>query len=524
MFRRPAGLNGMTGQTNLGELVPRDIPPDRLWQIEIGEAGTVREVTFGAFHDGTDGFAGDLRARGLSRGDRIGILAGNCAEFHMAFVGIMRAGMTAVPINFRLPKATVEHILDDADIRFAFADADRVALLDDRPHGRIDDPGPRTSPSGAGIPESPAMAEDEIATILYTSGSSGPPKGVPLTHGGYCWAAGVLAGAMPPMAGKRMLVAAPLYHMNGLLQGLLMSAAGGTVALMRRFDAAGFLEAAARHHCNIVTCIPTMLALASRETETLARLDLSSVEMVILGSAPVGEPLFARAGEIFPGAVISNTWGTTEGSPVVFGPHPEGKAKPRLSVGYPLREAEIRLVGGPNGDEGVIWVKSRAVMPGYLNLPEETDRRLRDGWYDTGDIMRRDAEKFYYFVGRADDMFVCGGENVYPGEVERMLEAHPGIAQASVVPLADEIKGEVPVAYVVPLPGRDLAEEEIKAFALDHGPAYRHPRFVGILDALPLGGTNKVDRTGLIRRAAQEFGPMRRARYADSPGRQEQPA
>ena len=514
----------MTSIANLGELVPRDVPRNRLWQIEVAESGAVREVTFGAFHDGADRFAGELRARGFVRGDRIGILAGNRAEYHMAYVGIMRAGMTAVPINFRLPRATVDHIIDDAGIRFAFADAARAGLLGERPQARIEDVPLRPSPRGAAAPGAPEMGDDEIATILYTSGSSGRPKGVPLTHGGYCWAAGVLAGAMPPMAGKRMLVAAPLYHMNGLLQGLLMNASGGTVVLMRGFHAARYLEAAAGHRCNIVTSIPTMLALASRETEVLERLDLSCVEMVIMGSAPAGEPLFDRAGEMFPKAVISNTWGTTEGSPVVFGPHPEGKAKPKLSVGYPLREAKIRLVGGKDDTEGVIWVKSRAVMPAYLNLPEETAACLHDGWYDTGDIMRRDAEGFYYFVGRADDMFVCGGENVFPGEVERMLEAHPRIAQASAVPLADEIKGHVPVAYVVPAPGCGLAEDEVKAYALAHGPAYRHPRFVGVLDALPLGGTNKVDRAGLTLRAAREFGPARRARYAGPQPQEEQSA
>ncbi|MCW5770069.1 MAG: long-chain fatty acid--CoA ligase, partial [Rhodospirillaceae bacterium] len=221
-----------------------------------------------------------------------------------------------------------------------------------------------------------------------------------------------------------------------------------------------------------------------------------------------------RAKEMFPKAVVSNTWGTTEGSPVVFGPHPERKPKPKLAVGYPMPQAEIKLVGGPNENEGVIWVRSRAVMPGYLNLPAESAKRLHDGWYDTGDVMRRDAEGFYYFLRRADDMFVCGGENVYPAEVERLLEAHPEVAQASVLPLDDEIKGQVPVAYVVAAPGTAPTEDAIKQYALANGPAYQHPRFVAFVEALPLAGTNKIDRAALTARAAEEFGAARSARNA----------
>ncbi|MEJ8570495.1 class I adenylate-forming enzyme family protein [Microbaculum marinum] len=506
----------MSAPHNFGELIPRDAPADRIWQVEVAGDDSHREITLGAFHPAADAVARGLVAQGLTRGERVGILAANSAEYLIAFFGIVRAGLVAVPINYKLPAATVAEILDDADVRFVFADAERAGQAAGWPVVRLDDEASWSAFADPGSFDSPEMGDDETALILYTSGSSGRPKGVPLTHGGYVWAAHVLSGSMPPMEGKRMLVAAPLYHMNGLLQSTLMSMSGGTVVLMRRFDPRGYLEAAARHRCDIVTAVPTMLALAVREKEALATLDLSPVKLVIMGSAPVSEALFAEAGRVFPAAMISNTWGTTEGSPVVFGPHPEGKPKPRLAVGYPLPEAEIRLVGGNSEDEGVIWVRSRAVMPGYLNLPEESARRLHDGWYDTGDIMRRDADGFYYFVGRADDMFVCGGENVYPTEVERLLESHPGIAQASVVPLEDEIKGMVPVAYVVPASGAGLTEDEVKAFALKEGPAYRHPRHVAFVDALPLAGTNKVDRQSLTIRAAEEFGAAQRARRAST--------
>ena len=144
-------------------------------------------------------------------------------------------------------------------------------------------------------------------------------------------------------------------------------------------------------------------------------------------------------------------------------------------------------------------------MPGYLNRPEETEKSIKDGWYNTGDIMRRDEAGFIFFVGRADDMFVCGGENIYPAEVERLLEKHPGIAQAAVIPIPDEIKQHIPVAFVVAKPNAAPTVDEIKQFALANGPAYQHPRFVAVLAELPLAGTNKIDRRALFAHAEANF-------------------
>ena len=159
---------------------------------------------------------------------------------------------------------------------------------------------------------------------------------------------------------------------------------------------------------------------------------------------------------------------------------------------------------GHDAEEGVLWQRTPANMSGYLGMPERTREVLTaDGWYISGDVFRRDADGAYFFVGRADDMFVCGGENVFPGEVEHLLEQHPDIAQACVVPVPDEIKGEKPFAFVVLKPGSTLTEDDIKSYALEQGPAYQHPRRVCFVDALPLAGPNKVDRKGLKQKAAE---------------------
>ena len=495
----------MTTRRNLGEVIPRDAAPAATWLVEIAPDGAVREISFAQFHAQADAVARGLLARGVARGAGVGLLAANRAEYLIAFVGIMRAGMVAVPINFKLPRETIAHIEQDARLALVLVDGERQALVGDVPSVRFDDAAAWSDFLVTGPHASPDMRDDEFAVVLYTSGSTGRPKGVPLTHGSYLWGVDLLVATGPPMRGKRVLVAAPFFHMNGLLMAILTAVAGGTVVLLTRFSGRAYLEAAASQHCQVLTSVPTMLALAAKETETIERLDLSHVEAIFTGSAPSTDALFDRVAAMFPNARVMNGYGTTETGPLVFGAHPEGKPRPKLSLGYPVPQIEWKLVGGPSENEGVLWLRTRLLMPGYLNLPEATARRVEDGWYNTSDGMRRDADGFFFFVGRDDDMFVCGGENIYPNEVEKMLERHPAVAQCAVVPLADEIKGQLPVAYIVPRAGTSPSVDEIKQYALAHAPAYQHPRFVAFVDQLPLAGTNKVDRRALIEDAAARF-------------------
>jgi uncharacterized protein (TIGR00369 family) len=181
----------------------------------------------------------------------------------------------------------------------------------------------------------------------------------------------------------------------------------------------------------------------------------------------------------------------------------DGRPRPPLSLGYPLADISCKLVDGPSDDDGILALRTRALLSGYLNLPAATASRMRDGWYLTGDVMRRDANGFYFFVGRADDMFVCGGENIYPGEIEKMLERHSAVAQVIVVAAPHEIKGQIPIAFVVPRPGTTPTAAEVKEYAIANGPAYAHPRFVEFVERLPVAGTEKIDRTALTAEAAR---------------------
>ena len=246
-----------------------------------------------------------------------------------------------------------------------------------------------------------------------------------------------------------------------------------------------------------------MIAMMLRERELLARTDLSCVRRVSMGSAPLTQSLIDQVRSVFPKAQIVNGYGTTEIGPIVFGPHPDGVKQPELSPGCAHRAVQLRLVrdGREVADEGALEARCGALMTHYHKLPEATAKSMTaDGYYRTGDVFRRDENGFFFFVGREDDMFVCGGENIFPGDVEKMLERHPAIHQAAVIPVPDELKGHKPIAFVVRTSNAVLDEDAVKAYALANAPAYQHPRRVIFVDEMPLAGTNKIDKRALAQR------------------------
>ncbi|MER1967766.1 class I adenylate-forming enzyme family protein [Castellaniella sp. GW247-6E4] len=482
---------------NLGGMIAPQVEAAQPWLIEVASDGAERVFDFGDLHRAAAGVALALRARGLAPNARVGIIGLNCAEYLLSYYGIMQAGLCAVPIGYKLAQDTVEHIVEDAEVELLYADAAWAERLEGKvPVLPLDDRAAWWAHLHQGPFDIAQVQARDPATILYTSGSTGTPKGVPLTHGAYIWTldrVSVNGGEFIRRTAARVITAAPLSHMNALFLAKTVTAYGGTLVLMTHFDARAFLESCMRHRCAVVTAVPTMLALCARETATIARLDLGAVQSVAVGSAPLTGALCEQIAAIFPHATVQNGWGTTETGPAVFGPHPEGIDRPPLSLGYPLQGVEVRLEGG-TGDEGELYVRNGAIMPGYLNRDDETRKRLKDGWYRTGDVMRRDAHGFFYFVGRTDDMFVCGGENMYPGEIELLLEKHPGVAQAAVVPVPDQIKGQVPAAFIVRRPGSTVSGDDLKQFALSNGPAYQYPRFICFIDEMPLSAANKIDK------------------------------
>ncbi len=495
---------------NLGRSFAAAASPDKIAIIDLSDHERPIELSYRDFDAECDAVARGLQRIGLRRGDRVGILSLNRYEALAAFFGTMRAGMVTVPISFKLPPDVVEYIVGDAGLKAILHDRARAPLcppelpridLDDRSaYAAFKDTGPfdTVEPQGR-----------ELGMILYTSGSTGRPKGVLLSHESQRWSIERNLALNGDMTHHRYIVAAPMFHMNATISVKIALAGGASIVLLPGFDARLYARAIERFRVTWLTSVPTMLALVARERELVAKLDLSSVERVTMGSAPLTQALVDKVQALFPKAAINNSYGTTEAGPTPFGPHPDGLPRPAIAAGYPHPGMEVELREGPSADEGVLYMRSPMCMEGYNNLPEKTAEVMQDGWYRSGDIMRRDADGFYYFLGRADDMFVVGGENVWPGEIERLVERVPGVHQALVVPVADEIKGALPFAFVVKQPGAVLDEAAIKAYTIANGPAFAHPRFVEFIEVVPLAPTNKPDRRRLTAEAERLAGARR---------------
>ena len=477
---------------NLGALFDPELGGDNPALIDCLDWDAPRHYSHRDIDDAANACARGLMGRGLVAGDAVAILSANRAEFLIAYLGILRAGMAAVPIGYKFPGELVDYILGDSSSKYVICDGARRDLFSvDLPVTDFDSSGEEAFEAllEPGPFEAVRPGEEDVAMVLYTSGSTGRPKGVPLTQNGHLWA---LRGRMGgwPYNHHRMLVAAPLYHMNALCTLLFGHGASTLTVLMPEFDARKYLQAIERFKCTWITSVPTMLAMSFMEEDLLESLDLSSVSIVRMGSAPVSPKLWSRVEEVFPGANIMNGYGTTEAGPMVLGAVP-GKVVPPMSSGFQVAGVDLKLIdqNGNEAEEGVLWQRTPANTLGYLNLPEKTAEVITpDGWYNSGDVFRREPDGAYYFVGRDDDMFVCGGENIYPGEVESTLVSHEGVAQSCVVPVPDDIKGEKPIAFVVRRLGATVSEDDLKQHALARAPAYQHPRMVIFMDELPLAG------------------------------------
>jgi long-chain acyl-CoA synthetase len=462
-------------------------------------------TTYGELRDQLARMRGGLAARGIAPGDRVAILADNNWYFVSAYLAVLGAGAVAVPLNPQSPPAEIERELVATGARLTLvgpsgrkvAEAvDRSALADDE--GVVDvadllaaDPAPIVE-----------RAPDDVAVLLFTSGTVGAPRPAMLTHGNLTANLDqVLANpARPYGAGEVALAVLPLFHVFGLnaVLGLTLRV-GGAVVLVERFDPNSTLAAVAEHGVTVLSGVPTMWA-AWAEVRDVDPGSLASVLDAVSGAAPL-DPTIRRAVRDRLGLDLAEGYGLTEASPAVTSGR--GHDAPDGSIGVPLPGIEVRLVDTEGqdalvGDPGEIWVRGPNVFAGYWNDPEATAAALTsDGWLRTGDTAVVDDDGFLWLVDRTKDVIIVSGFNVFPGEVEDVLALHPAVEAAAAVGVPDPRSGEAVRAYVVVRDGADVDEQSLLEHSCRHLARYKCPSSFVFVDELPRGVTGKLLRRAL---------------------------
>ena len=352
------------------------------------------------------------------------------------------------------------------------------------------------------------LGDDAQAFQPYTSGSTGRPKGAIMTHRGMLWYLDHNQRHWPARSDDRGCVALPLFHKNAL-RGTVkpMLYAGGSFVLMPGFAPKPYMETLARYRCTFSRGVAAVFTMVLDHRDVLDTLDLSALRAMSIGSAVVPPELLAAVERALPHVKMSESYGLTEGGSPFRAPL-DGRSVPRGSVGVLAPDTEVKLIdelGRPHPSDGELMIRSPYVCLGYHNQPEVTAAKLVDGWLRTGDVFHRGSDGFYFFRSRVDDMFSCGGENVYPKEVENVLFTHPDVADAVVAPVPHGVKGFVPAAMVIARSGAEVSADDLKRHCLAGGPAYAHPRFIAIVPRLPLNGAGKIDRAAVRRELAAAY-------------------
>jgi acyl-CoA synthetase (AMP-forming)/AMP-acid ligase II len=453
-------------------------------------------------------FAAFLAARGSGAGERVGILLPNLPEFVVAYFGAIAAGAVAVPVNYRLAASEVGYILSDCSAAVVVTTLEKYGRIAGESRcGKVADwllvdgdaPGARSFEGALSRETLPAPAPcspDDVASLLYTSGTTGFPKGAMITHANILFNVASCRATLGYREDDVGLITLPLFHVTGLHSQLVaLLACGGTVILQREYETRRMLEMIARHRATALFLVPAIYKLLTIRPDLL-EFDLSTVRIAAYGGAPMDPETIRTLNRILP-AELHNCYGLTECSSLgtVL---PSALALSRAdSVGFPVPglEAQVRSPEGevlPADRAGELYLRGPNIVKGYFGDPAKTKAALGDGWLRTGDVARIDAEGLVYILDRAKDMINRGGEKVYGLEVENVLYALPGVAEAAVFGIPHPIFGEVPAAAVVPMPGASLDPEAIRESCRSRLADFKVPVEVRIVEQLPRNPGGKV--------------------------------
>jgi len=418
--------------------------------------------------------------------------------------GIARARHCAVPINFKIPQEQIDFCFSDSGAELAFCDKQFAHLV----------------PSGVSVIEfdsdqytqflnfdaysMPEINPEYDVNIMYTSGTTSKPKGVVTTYAARMWA--ITRGSSQPNTEIQIhpatstISVSPYYHLAGLndLEFSIYYSyhLSSTIVIMPTFNAREYLQLAAKYQSTTLKMVAPMMGMILQEQDLLDQLDFSVVTRISLTSSAAPKKMQDDIKVYFKNASIENPYGLTETGPLFAQVHPYGIPRPATSVGFPVPGIKIRL-----DENGVLQVKSPALMKGYHNRPE-INSFTEDGYFITGDMFRVNKYGFYFYIGRNDDMFKSGGEKIYPSEIEEVIDKHPAVAMSCVVGIPDDIKGHKPYAVVALKPGTTTTNHELKQFAIDRVASYQIPREVWIVEMLPRTNIGKIDRQAVVRMVA----------------------
>jgi long-chain acyl-CoA synthetase len=446
--------------------------------------------------------AGLLAERGVQPGDRVGILLPNVPHWAVIYFGVLRAGAVAVPMNPLLKEREVAYYLSDSGAKLIFAwhgfldEAQAGAKLADA-ELQVVDPADFQALLQSSTPVAGVVDRDpqDTAVVLYTSGTTGQPKGAELTHLNISRNVELVVDDLLSLTSDDVIFGGlPLFHVFGQTAALNAAvAAGATLTLLPRFEPTKALEVLARDKVTVFEAVPTMFVALLNHPER-ASYDVSGIRVCVTGGSAMPVEVM-RGFEEALGCVILEGYGLSETSPLASCNLP-GKRKPG-SIGTPVSGVQFRLVDDEGndvapGDVGEIAIKGHNVMKGYWNKPDATAAAIKDGWFHTGDVARKDEEGFYFIVDRKKDLVIRGGYNVYPREIEEVFYEHPAVAEVAVIGFAHDELGEEIGAVVALKPGAATDAAELQAFVKDKVAAYKYPRRVELVDALPKGPTGKI--------------------------------
>jgi len=467
--------------------------------------------------------AASMARLGIGKGDRVGLLQVNCPACMEVYFAVTRLGAIYIPLNFRAKADELSYMINNSGTKLVFVGErylEMVASIRPRFTGEVMLATLENQHEGMhyyrDMVEKTADAEtladicdDDTAVLMYTAGTTGFPKGVMLSHNSF--GIYMLENVTPadPDAEERNILTVPLYHIAGM-QAMMAAVYGGrTVIMQRQFDPVGWMELVQSEKANRAMMVPTMLKQLMDHPD-FGKYDLSSIRVITYGAAPMPLEVIRQAIKVFPGASFINAFGQTESASTItaLGPDDhnisgtpeevEKKLKRLTSIGKPLSDVEIKIADedgkklGP-GKVGEIVVRGPRVMSGYWDEQDKSRKTLdKEGWLHTGDMGYVDEDGYYYLAGRSKDMIIRAGENISPGELEEVLNAHPAIEDAAIIGVPSDEWGEEPKAIVVLKKGQACTAEEVMEYCRGKLASYKRPRYVEFVDELPRNTMGKV--------------------------------